>query len=162
MFKRLIIAYGNPDRQDDGAGWYVLTHTAAIYGQIFHDYNDDFYSKLGNNPDFFFTLQLVPELVDIIYRYDAVCFVDASVDSQENSLKINLLEAKYQFSPLSHHMSPQTLLDLVHSVHQKSIPAWLLTIPGRLFGFKRELSVHTKAEAEKGVAWLSQWTGNQE
>jgi hydrogenase maturation protease len=157
MKRKLIIAYGNPDRQDDGAGWFVLQQTAQQLGRTISGYNDDFYASLGNNPDFFFSLQLTPEMSDLIKDYDEVCFVDASVGKTSMELGIQTLIPGYQFSPLSHHMSPQSLLDITRSVTQHCPVSFLLTIPGKDFGFSTELSDQAKSASDTAITWLMQW-----
>ncbi len=157
MKRKLIIAYGNPDRQDDGAGWYVLQGAAKRLGRSFSSYNDDFYSTLGNYPDFFFILQLIPELVDLIKDYEEVCFVDASVGSVSPELAILQLTPGYQFSPLSHHMSPQSLLDINLSINLSSPKSYLLTIPGKEFGFSNQLSVQAMIAVNSAIEWVEKW-----
>ncbi len=157
MKRKLIIAYGNPDRQDDGAGWFVLQQTAQKSGSSISGYNDDFYANLGNNPDFFFSLQLTPEMSDLIKDYDEVCFVDASVGKTSNELEIQTLIPGYQFSPLSHHMSPQSLLDITKTVTNRCPVSYLLTIPGREFGFSNRLSDQAKSASDAAITWLLQW-----
>ncbi len=157
MAQKLIIAFGNPDRQDDGAGWYVLQHTAERLGRNIASYNDDFYSSLGSNPDFFFILQLIPELVDLINDYDEICFIDASVGSNSTDLAILELKPEYQFSPLSHHMSPQSLLDINLALNHSSPKSYLLTIPGKEFGFSGILSEQASNAATSAIEWLLKW-----
>lgn len=157
MKHKLIIAYGNPDRQDDGAGWYVLQKTAHQLGFPISSYNDDFYSNLGRNPDFFFTLQLTPEMSDLIKDYDEVCFVDASVGKTSKDLEIQTLTPGYQFSPLSHHMSPQSLLDITRSVTNQCPISYLLTIPGKEFGFSDQLSDQARSASDAAISWLLDW-----
>lgn len=160
MKHKLILAFGNPDRQDDGAGWYVLQNAAKQLGQIISSYNDDYYASLGNDPDFFFTLQLTPELSDLIKDYDEVCFIDASVGKTTQELEIQTLIPGYQFSPLSHHMSPQSLLDVTKSVTQRCPVSFLLTIPGVEFGFSDRLSNQAQKAADTAISWILDWVKN--
>lgn len=157
MKRKLLIAYGNPDRQDDGAGWYVLGRVAEHFGIHFTDYNEDFYSLLGNDVDFFFSLQLLPEMAEIISGYDCVAFMDASVPGINDQLNITKINPIYITSPLSHHMAPQTLLDLLVQLQIHVPEAWLLTIPGSKFGFVSGLSDEARAQAERAVEWLVDW-----
>jgi hydrogenase maturation protease len=157
MKRKLIIAYGNPDRQDDGAGWFILQKTAQKIGVAFSGYNDDFYVRLGDSPDFFFSLQLTPEMSDLIKNYDEVCFIDASVGTGSSELEILKLIPKYQFSPLSHHMSPQSLLDITKSMNDYCPISFLLTIPGKDFGFSNTLSSQALTASETAIDWLLDW-----
>ena len=73
----LIIGFGNPDRQDDGVSWHVLTILADHFGiQKPIPPDLDFYPA-GSNPDLLFMLQLVPELAEQVAGYNRVCFIDA-------------------------------------------------------------------------------------
>lgn len=161
MKHKLIIAYGNPDRQDDGAGWYVLQKIAHLRNIPVTSYNDDFYELLGHNPDVFFTLQLTPELSDLVNAYDEVCFIDASVGSNNTQLDVRSLQAAHHLSPLSHHLSPETLLDITKSTYTKYPSAYLLTIPGKDFGFSDQLSSQALLAAEAAVKWLLDWMDQQ-
>lgn len=155
--KNIIIAYGNPDRQDDGAGWVVLDLVSTHFGRNFADYNDDFYSSLGHDIDFLYVLQLTPELVDVLASYDTVAFVDAGIAGENDPLQITSIHPRALTSPLSHHMSPQALLAYLNDTHHHQMEAWLITIPGYLFGFTRQITDRTLADCEKAAEWLIHW-----
>lgn len=155
--KKIIIAYGNPDRQDDGAGWYVLNQVSTGMGRIFTDYTDDFYAALGQDQDFLFVLQLTPELVDVLSGYDAVAFIDAKIAVPGDLLQVEAVQPMASTSPLSHHMSPQALLAYLQDTHNRQLEAWLITVPGFAFGFSRQLTEPTVAQADLAVNWLIGW-----
>lgn len=155
--KTLFIAYGNPDRQDDGVAWIVLQRLAANYGVVVDDPNADYYEALGNNPDFFFVLQLIPELADLIVDYERVCFIDAHVGDREGEINEVVLTPHFEPSTLSHHMTPQFLLDIAQQTHQKSPEAILLSIRGYEFSFVQGLTERTSALSETAVAKLLHW-----
>jgi len=155
--KKIIIAYGNPDRQDDGAGWVVLDLVSTHFGRKFTDYNDDFYSCLGHDIDFLYVLQLIPELVDTLANYDAVAFVDAGMVGVGVSLHITAIQPQAIISPLSHHLTPQALLAYLDDTHQQQLDSWLITIPGYSFGFSRQLTDRTLADCAKAAEWLIHW-----
>jgi hypothetical protein len=54
-------------------------------------------------------------------------------------------------------MSPQSLLDITRSVTQHCPTSFLLTIPGKEFGFSAELSDQAKSASETAITWLLQW-----
>jgi hydrogenase maturation protease len=155
--KTLFIAYGNPDRQDDGVAWYLLQKLAAHFGQELIDTNADYYDMLGRNPDFFFTLQLIPEQVDLIVEYDRVCFLDAHMDDQEGDISFQTLAPHYEPSTLSHHMTPQFLLDIALDTHERWPNALLVSIKGHEFAFVPELTNQTRELADQALPRLLDW-----
>jgi len=158
MTKRtLFLAYGNPDRQDDGVAWYVLQHLGREFNHPVVDWNADFYEELGQTPDFFFTLQLTPELSEILSGYDQVCFIDAHLGVDYGDLKLMPISPKYEPSTLSHHMTPQFLLEITRSNQGKAPAAVLLTIRGFEFQFVHGLSTKTKKLADQAVQQAVRW-----
>lgn len=155
--KVLFIAYGNPDREDDGVAWHVLKGLAKYFGIYNIDWNDDFYSRLGTNPDFFFILQLTPELQDLIINYEYVCFIDAHLGAEFKDVELKKLKPKFEPSTLSHHMTPQFLMDITRASFNTCPEAVLLTIRGFEFQFKQQLTAMCQKLAEKainlGVVW---------
>lgn len=128
MTKTLVIGYGNTLRGDDGAG-------IAAVGILKNDY-----------PHFdFLTLhQLTIELTETILNYNAVYFIDASVDVSEVT-QINLQPEISKEILHTHIVTPQNLLNtclyLYGKVPGKTI---LFHIPAYQFGFSEELSVSTQ------------------
>lgn len=155
--KTLFIAYGNPDRQDDGAAWYILRALGHQFGLELTDTNADFYDLLGRNPDFFFTLQLIPEQVDLIVEYDRVCFLDAHVGDKEEDISFQPLQPNYEPSTLSHHMTPQFLLDIARDTHQRCPEAMLVSIKGFEFAFIPQLTNQTRSLADQAIPKLIDW-----
>jgi hydrogenase maturation protease len=155
--KTLFIAYGNPDRQDDGVAWILLQRLAAHFGVTVDDPNADYYETLGKNPDFFFVLQLIPELADLIVEYDRVCFIDAHVGDLEGEIAMQVLSPHYEPSTLSHHMTPQFLLDIAETTSHRHPQALLISIRGYLFGFIQGLSEQTTSLAEEAFKKLVEW-----
>ncbi len=155
--RTLFIAYGNPDREDDGVGWYVLKQLAEHFNSRVSDWNEDFYSCLGAEPDFFFTLQLTPELQDLIVGYEYVCFIDAHLGDEFDDLELCPLEPVFEPSTLSHHMTPQFLMDITLASYRKHPQAVLLTIRGYEFQFEQRLSSQCHLLAEKAVVRATEW-----
>ena len=83
--------------------------------------------------------------------------MDASVGKTSKDLEIQTLIPGYQFSPLSHHMSPQSLLDITRSVTDKCPISYLLTIPGKEFGFSDQLSEQARSASDAAISWLLEW-----
>ncbi len=153
----LIVGYGNPDRQDDGLAWHILAKLARFYKiEGIEPGSDDFF-PVGNNPDLLFTLQLTPELAETVARYDRVCFVDAHTGEMAEDIAFQEMAARYQTSPLTHHMTPQTLLSLVVTLYSRKPEAVLVSVRGFEFGFARELSDKASQLAQAAVDRIIAW-----
>ncbi len=153
----LIIGYGNPDRQDDGVAWHVLESLSTQLKIERPDPDSGDFSPLGGNPDLLFALQLTPEMAEIIANYERVCFVDAHTGQIAEDITIREILPEYQASPLTHHMTPQTLLSLVESMFRKKPQAILASIRGYEFGFGRALSERSKTLVQTAAAKICAW-----
>ncbi len=154
----LIVGYGNPDRQDDGLAWHILAKLARFYNIEGIDPGSDDFFPVGNNPDLLFTLQLTPELAKTLASYERVCFIDAHTGEIAEDIALQVIMPAYQSSPLTHHMTPQTLLSLVVTLYDRKPEAILISVRGFEFGFARALSEKAsqlaQAAFEKIVAWI--------
>lgn len=155
--KTLLIGYGNPDREDDGVAWHILRGVADYFGVIIPDTLDEDLIKVDEKLHFLFDLQLIPEMTYDMAQYSKLCFVDAHTGALENDLNIQTLDRKFQISPLTHHMTPQTILSILeHSFNHKP-EAILVSIRGYQFGFENYLSPKTKKLAAEAIEKISQW-----
>lgn len=152
----LIFGYGNPDRQDDGVAWHVLASLARRLGQYAPRNPEDEFDENGA-PRLNYNLQLIPELAESIARYERVCFVDAHTGNIPEDIQVVPIQANYQNSPFSHHMTPQTLLALCQALYQAVPQAVLVSIRGYEFGFARSLSPKTMALSEQAVELIQKW-----
>ncbi len=155
--KALIIGYGNVDRQDDGVAWYVLAEIAKQLGEtrsldpeVDHEIDTDV-------ADLRFMLQLTPELAESIAAYSKVGFIDACVSPLQDHIALTHLEAKFQSSPMTHHMTPETILSICQTLYQQTPDAVLLSVEAREFGFSRNLSAHTQALVKKAATQVMEW-----
>ncbi len=158
--KTLIIGYGNLDRQDDGVAWHVIAECIALLGV---SSPIDCYSDLQiETPlaDFCFRLQLDPEIAQILACYQRVCFVDACVNELEHGFKLEKIEAQYQPSPMTHHMTPETCLAICEALYQKAPEAVLLSVSAYEFNFSNILSKQTQAHLAPAVNQLYDWMMN--
>ncbi|NWG06751.1 MAG: hydrogenase maturation protease [Chloroflexi bacterium] len=153
----LFIGYGNPDRQDDGVAWHVLTGIAQELGA---EPSSSWEDPLPSTPeaDFAFHLQLTPELAEDITAYDRVCFVDAHTGNIPENVQVVDVTPEYQTSPFTHHLTPEMLLSMGQELYQKTPEAILVSVRGYEFGFKTELSPFTSSlvteAVERTVGWL--------
>ena len=154
----LIIGYGNPDRQDDGVAWHILTRLAQEFGRPIPSVDEGFFPN-GENPDLLFTLQLIPELAETISAYQRVCFVDAHTGNVPEDVNVVEVKPEYQRSPFTHHMTANTCLSLVQTIygHAAYPQAILVSVRGYEFGFSHELSAATCELAEQAVVQIMAW-----
>jgi hydrogenase maturation protease len=153
----LIIGYGNPDREDDGVAWHVLNQLAGRLGRSHTEEIGDVIEDLDHNPGLLFDLQLMPELSETVSKYERVCFVDAHTGSVPKDLQFIPIEGEFQTSPLTHHMTPQTVLELANTLYGHKTQGYLLSIRGYQFGFSYDMSPATSALANQAVDILWEW-----
>ena len=155
--KTLFIGYGNPDRQDDGVAWHVLSGIANKLGlETSPSWEDPFPSS--PEIDFYFNLQLTPELAEDLTAYDRICFVDAHTGKIPTNIQVVHISPEYQTSPFTHHLTPEMLLSMCSSMYNKAPEALLISVRGYEFGFEVELSPFTSSlvneAVERAVGWL--------
>ncbi len=159
MTNTLIIGYGNADRQDDGAGWHVLKNLAERIGQSIPDDPGETIEIESDLVDILFTLQIYPELAENISNYEKVCFVDAHTSEIPEEISWTKLSPEYEKSPLTHHMSPKTVLSIATTIYNKTPEAILVSIRGYYFQFERTLSEQTaklvKLAADRIWDWIN-------
>lgn len=141
----LILACGNDLRQDDGAGLALARQIAAA----------------NPHPDLTVDLicvhQLMPELALDIARpgVDAVFFVDTRAtigsgscgkdETSLASLTITALEPTVLVGRLGHHVDAQMVLLYARELYAKTVPAWLITVPGYAFDHGEGFSPQVQA-----------------
>jgi hydrogenase maturation protease len=152
----LIIGYGNPDRQDDGVAWHILTRLAEELDRPIPSMDEGFYPN-GENPDLYFGLQLIPELAETISAYRRVCFVDAHTGNVPEDVNVVEVTPEYQRSPFTHHMTADTCLSLVQTIYGQTPQAILVSVRGYEFGFSHDLSPATLQLAEQAVKQIKVW-----
>ena len=155
--KTLLIGYGNPDREDDGVAWHILRGVADFFGLIIPDNLDEDLIKVDEKLHFLFDLQLIPEMTYDMAQYPRLCFVDAHTGALESDLNMQILDRKFQKSPLTHHMTPQTILSILEQTFNHKPDAILVSVRGYQFGFENFLSPKTKKLATDAIEKISQW-----
>jgi hydrogenase maturation protease len=153
----LIIGYGNPDRQDDGVGWHILKNLADKLGH--HIPDDPGASIEVSDPkvDLLYILQIFPELAENISVYKRVCFVDAHTSDIPEEISWVDITPEYEKSPLTHHMSPRTVLSIANTIYDKKPEAILVSVRGYHFGFMRSLSPKTAKLAHDATQRIWAW-----
>jgi hydrogenase maturation protease len=157
MNPTLIIGYGNFDRQDDGVAWHVLAEVARRLGCAVPLSPEEEFSPNSGKPDFIFELQLTPELAETIAQYERVCFVDAHTGAVPHDVNVSAIAAEFQASPLTHHLTPQSLLTFAQTLYGARPEAILVSVRGYQFGFERTLSPLTAQLAQDAADVIAKW-----
>jgi len=162
LISTLILGFGNADRQDDGVAWHILNRLAVRLERPISDSPDEGFQLSGNSPELLFTLQLIPEMAEMIGQFDRVCFVDAHTGSVPQDVKITPVREEFQSSPFTHHMTPATLLALAGTLYGKHPEALLVSVRGYAFEFDRSLSERTDELASQAVEAIWNWLSSKE
>jgi hypothetical protein len=157
--RTLIIGYGTIDRT---TAWRTCWQSRQTVGcAVPLSPEEEFPPNDGapdGVPDFSFELQLTPELAETIAQYERVCFVDAHTGAVPHDVNVSEIAAEFQASPLTHHLTPQSLLTFAQTLYDARPEAILVSVRGYQFGFERELSPFTaqlaQVAAEKIVEWV--------
>ncbi|MDO9087792.1 MAG: hypothetical protein Q7U53_16420 [Anaerolineaceae bacterium] len=155
--KTLIIGYGNPDREDDGVAWHILKGIANQFGLSYPETMDDETIKVNENLHFLFNLQLIPEMTYDMRNYSRICFVDAHTGALEDDLHWQIVERLFQNSPLTHHMTPQTVMSILDTAFNQKPEAILVSVRGFQFGFENQLSDQTQSLANVAIEKITAW-----
>jgi len=123
----LVIGIGNPLRQDDGLGWYVVralerTPTPGARLRACH--------------------QLTPELAEMVSRARRVVFVDARADGTPGAVECRRLTPASTGTAwsLSHAFDPATLLACARDLYASCPPSALVSVVGEEFDAGEGLS----------------------
>jgi hydrogenase maturation protease len=157
MKRTLVIGYGNFDRQDDGVAWHVLAEVARRLGCAVPLSPEEEFPANEGAPDFVFELQLTPELAETIAQVERVCFVDAHTGAVPQAVNVSEIAAEFQASPLTHHLTPQSLLTFAQTLYHARPEAILVSVRGYQFGFERTLSPLTAELAQQAAEAIVKW-----
>ncbi len=159
MSKILIIGYGNPDREDDGVAWHILDRLAKRLERPEPAQATESLEGADGAPDLLCLLQLDPDLAETVAAYDRICFVDAHTGAYAEDVRFEEIAGRFQTSPFTHHMTPETVLALAQTLHGRAPQGAVVSVRGYQFGFARALSPPTaqlaEAATERILAWLS-------
>jgi len=114
----LVYGYGNPGRQDDGAGVVFAEELAA-------------WARSGERPWLTFdsNYQLNAEDALAAAQQDVVIFADASRDQPEG-FRFRVLHPSATLAFSTHAMSPESVIALSHELYGVRPEAYLLTLRG--------------------------------
>jgi hydrogenase maturation protease len=151
MPNTLIIGFGNMDRADDGVAFAVVNALRYRLGQQALPEDETGLDALGSPVDSVFLLQLTPDLMDEMGRYERIVFVDAHVDENMDDLHCGPVLPEQATLTFTHHMSPEMLLALLKVLHAREPAGYLVSIRGHDFDFHRRLSPETASQVEPAV-----------
>jgi len=160
--KVLIIGIGNFDRQDDGVAWHILQGINQKLGRAVRPtpYETSLDPE-GDNPQTLFSLQIYPEMAELLNQYEWVCFVDAHTGAIQEELSCQVIYPERHSNPLTHHMTPQTVLSLCATLHEQVPNAMIVSVRGYSFQYQQGLSEDTAALAEQAVDFIWQWLSEE-
>jgi hydrogenase maturation protease len=135
----LIYGYGNPGRQDDGLGPYIVQKVEGL-GFPWVDTDADY--------------QLQIEDADTISRYEIVIFVDAASEGRE-PFSVRQLSPAGELSYTTHHMEPNAVLGLCGQVYGVVPKAWIIGIRGYGFDVHEGLTDEAADNAKEAFFFIS-------
>lgn len=140
----LVLACGNPLRQDDGAAWEVARRAMAAP------------QAGGVAIEVVTCMQYLPELAEALSQADGVAFIDASVNLRPGTAQVSPLASEPAgAAALTHHLGPAGLMSLARSLYG-SAPGWvyLVEIGAAEFGVSETVSARVEFGIERGVGLL--------
>lgn len=141
MTRALIVGYGNPLREDDGAGQMTVRRLQP---------------RLGKAATAVTCHQLLPELAEPISQQDLVVFVDVSVHGTPGTVAVREVVAESYDASFTHHLTPEGLLVYAHVLYGRSPQAYLVTISGAAFGFEEKVSAAVETAVDDAVSQILQ------
>ncbi len=136
----LVLGFGNPTRGDDAAGWEVAR-------------------RLGKREipgvETRVSQQLNVELIEEWGAYEKVLLIDA--DPQGERVRIEKVDPKAGASASTHHLSPESLLQLSKILYETSPPLFLCRVPAREFAFTESFSPATRLALDEAVEATLEW-----
>lgn len=153
----LILGYGNPSRQDDGVGHYIVNALNRHWGLpavgLLGEPVGQETAQVG--PHRVTTLwlqQLDMGLAEEVAGVDRALFVDAHVD--EEALVIKAVGGGTHFGVTSHVLTPDTVVELAESCFGHRPQAWRVSLRGERWNFGAGLSPELAARADALVEQL--------
>lgn len=153
----LILGFGNPDRQDDGVAWHVLRELMVSYSLPKPETLDIDDFLPDNSVHFLFQLQLLPEIADDLNKYARAVFIDAHTGAVPLNINVTEVKPEFQNSPLTHHLTANSLLAISQKIHNTHPNSILVSIRGYEFAFSQELSSQTKELVGIAVTTIQNW-----
>ncbi len=102
--------------------------------------------------------QLTPELSVQLSRTECVIFVDACMDSEQETVRLRKLSRDVHADPLAsgHVATPEGLLRMADALYDARPEAWLIAVPARAFELGQPLSEIARAGFDAAVRAIRQ------
>jgi hydrogenase maturation protease len=143
----LLLAYGNPGRQDDGLG--------PACAKAIEDLG---LSGVTVEADYQLNIEDAADLAE----HAIVLFVDASVDA-EAPFQCKRIASASAISFTSHSVSPESVLAICEDHFERKPEAWVLGIRGYEFEFVEELTPRAEKNLEESLTFvqslINAWKG---
>lgn len=142
---KLIIAYGNPYRNDDGVGHYVAG--------IIQNWADE---KKMNEISIITAYQLDIDMAEDIAEAADVYFLDAHVTGYSPDVVIGRIEPKKTQGFTTHVFTPSDLIALSAQLYGKQPRGYIISVPGFDFDMGEELTEETRRQANHAAEKLKE------
>lgn len=152
--KFIILGYGNPDRGDDGVAYHILQEIIRKYTkkkESLSEFIEIGTFELTADIDLWYNLQLIPEVSELLSSYENAIFIDAHTAEIPDPIKVRTIEARYSNSPFTHHLTPESCIELAQKLFDHAPISTLITIRGYEFDFYRGLSEETQKLANQAL-----------
>ena len=93
----------------------------------------------------------MPEIMERLTGYDRIIFVDAHVSPDTEDLNCTAVLPEYSSSSFTHHMTPSAFLAFLETLYQCEPEAYLVSVRGHEFDFRRTLSPQVQAVVRPAV-----------
>jgi hydrogenase maturation protease len=125
----LVIAWGNPLREDDSVAWHVVEGLRRLRPR-------------PSLPPLILrhAHQLTPELAEPVSRAQGVIFVDARRDGTPGEVHCDPVTPSAGSNPLAHSLSPQALLLYAETLFGRAPQGAVVSIAGERFDHGEALS----------------------
>jgi FdhD protein len=155
----LLIAYGNRDREDDGAGWHVLNMLADALGIETPQLPGNSVQTPDGRLQLLYLFQLLPEMAEDLLEYNEIIFIDAHNSDTLPELSFEAISASTRHSAFTHHMSAEELLEICRVISGQLPKARMLSVRGHSFMFRDALSEQTQANVQQAFQLLAEYLG---
>lgn len=122
--KVVVIGYGNLLRGDDGIGIIAVRQIREHLDVDTYEYH-----------------QLNIEVLPILSEYENIIFIDCSTEIGHGEVVCQEIEPDNKITlTMTHHLTPQQILQLLESLYNKNPKGYICKIGGRIFDFGSEIS----------------------
>lgn len=136
----LVIAWGNPLREDDAVAWHVLEALRRLQPRLFLPA-----LHLRHAQEF------TPEMAECVSRAVGVVFVDARRDGTPGDVRCDEIAPSAGPDPLGHSLRPEALLLYAEQLYGRAPRAVVLSIAGERFGMGEAISPAVRRAIPKAV-----------